>query len=143
MLQLVVLAPVPCEHLESAMAIPRLRERVAFGSSHSGVPDLRVGLDVFVYASQGPHRLFRLGKVSWVGVLGAIVPAVKGGGRGGKHPDPMVRPPSAEAKDARCLYFWEVLGLRPLEPMRPLRDFKSGTLVGEIPRWPMIAELDY
>ena len=30
----------------------------------AGVPDLPVGLDVFIYASQGPHRLFRLARVS-------------------------------------------------------------------------------
>jgi hypothetical protein len=30
-LQPVVLASVPCEHLESAMAVPRLSERVAVG----------------------------------------------------------------------------------------------------------------
>jgi hypothetical protein len=143
MLQPAILAPVPCEHLESAMAFPRLSERVAFGSSHSSVPDLPVGLDVFVYASQGPHGLFRLAKVSWVGVLGAVVPAVKGGVRSGKHPDRRVRPPTAEDTDKPYLYFWEVLGLRPLEPLRPLRDFKSDTMVGEVPRWPMVVELDY
>jgi hypothetical protein len=72
-----------------------------------------------------------------------LVPSVKGGIRNGKHPDPRVRPPKAEEKDQAHLYFWEVLGLRPLEPMRPLRDFKSDTLVGEVPRWPIVVELDY
>jgi hypothetical protein len=116
------------------MSDPRLSERAAFGSSHSGVPDLPVGLEVFVYASQGPHRLFRLAGVSWVGVLGGIVHAAKAGVRRGKHPNPKVRPPIAEATEKAHLYFWEILGLRPLHPMRPLRDFKSDTLVSEFPR---------
>ena len=122
---------------------PRFSERVAFGSSHSGVPDLPIGLEVFVYASQGPHRLFRLARVSWVGVLGAVVPAVKDGRRSGRHPDPRVPTPSVEGRGAPFRYFWEILGLRPLHPMRPLRDFKSDTLVGELSRWPMVTELDY
>ncbi len=143
MLQSVVLAPVPCVLLESAMTVPSLGERVAFGTSQPGVPDLPVGLPVFIYASMGPHGLFRLGQVSWTGTLGAIVPAAKGGARDGKHPDPAVRPPHAEANDKAFLFFWEVLGLHPLSPTRPLHDFKSAVTLGEAPKWPAVAELDF
>ena len=142
MIQSVILAPVPCEQLESAMTVPSLGERIAFGSSHRGSTSLPVGLPVFIYASEAPHGLFRLGQVSWTGTLGAIVPAVKGGSRDGKHPDPAVRPPSAEANDKTFTCFWEVLGLRALSPTRQLRDFKSPVLNGEAPRWPTVAELD-
>ena len=124
------------------MTVVSLSKRVAFGSSHLGVPDLPVGLPVFIYASKAPHGLFRLGQVSRTGTLGAIVPAVKGGQRDGKHSDPAVRPPSAEANDTAFLFFWEVLGLRQLAPTRPLRDFNSRSSLGEAPKWPTVAELD-
>ena len=69
--------------------------------------------------------------------------AVDGGPRHGKHPDPSQRPPTAEAKDGACLYFWEVRNLEPLETPRRIGDFKSKTSINEVPRWPVIAEADF
>src|SRR5260370_36103977 len=46
MLKQVVLAPVPWVHLESAEGVPKLRERVAFGSSSLGLPAFPIGLPV-------------------------------------------------------------------------------------------------
>ena len=142
MLRTVVLAPVPCVHLESASTVPSLSDVVAFGSSQEGVPNLPIGVPVFIYASLPPHPLFKLGSVSWTGTLGAIVPAVQSGSRSGRHPDPARRPPSAEATDKPFLFFWEVLGLKPLDPVRRLGEFKAKTFIGEAPRWPVAAELD-
>ena len=142
MIQSVILAPVPCVHLESASEVPSLSERVAFGSSQEGVPSLPLGVPVFIYASLPPHRLFVLGHVSWTGTLGAIVPAVKDGTRSGKHPASSMRPPTAEATDKPFLYFWEVLGLKQLASPRRLEDFKANSFIGEAPRWPVLAELD-
>jgi hypothetical protein len=142
MLRTVVLAPVPCVHLESASTVPALSDVVAFGSSQEGVPNLPIGVPVFIYASQPPHSLFKLGTVSWTGTLSAIVPAVRSGSRSGQHPDPLRRPPAAEATDKPCLFFWEVLGLTPLDPVRRLDEFKAKAFIGEAPRWPVVAELD-
>jgi hypothetical protein len=124
------------------MTVPALSEIVAFGSSQEAVAHLPIGVPVFIYASLPPHSLFRLGSVSWTGTLGAIVPAVERGARSGKHPDVLRRPPTAEATDKPFLFFWEVLGLRQLEPVRRLAEFKTKAFVGEAPRWPVVAELD-
>jgi hypothetical protein len=149
MFQTVILAPVPCIHLHSASAVPGLCDRVAFGSNQRGVPDLPIGARVFIYASDPQTaskealRLFKPGYASWTGHLGAIVRAVKGGRRDGKHPDPLVRPPTAEEGDTHFMYFWEVLGLRPLRPQRPLRDFAGTLAKGGVPKWPARAELEF
>jgi hypothetical protein len=142
MLRTVILAPVPCSHLESASTIPALSEVVAFGSSQEDVPHLPIGAPVFIYASNPPHALFKLGSVSWTGTLGAIVPPVTSGDRSGKHPDPSHRPPTAEGTDKAFMYFWEVLGLKPLDPLRRLGEFRAKVFIGEAPRWPTVAELD-
>jgi hypothetical protein len=123
-----------------------LRQRVAFGTSRLGIDQIPIGLPVFIYASQPPHGLFRRGVASWTGVLGAIVKANETGARSGKHPDPSARPPTAEANDGPFLFFWEVLGLRNLEPPRSLSDFTKkggGTAFdGDVPEWPIIVQLD-
>lgn len=140
-----LLAPVPCVHLESAASIPSLSKRVAFGTSRHGLNDIPIGLPIFIYASQPPHRLFHREVASWTGVLGAIVKADESGRRSGKHPDPSVRPPSAESDDGPFLYFWEVLGLHQLEPHQPLSMFtkeSGGTFKGEVPEWPVLCSLD-
>jgi hypothetical protein len=147
MLQQVLLAPVPCVHLHSASQVPRLAERVAFGSSQSGVPHLPLGIPVFICASDpgsAPREalgLLRPGWATWGGRLGSIVEAVKDGRRSGQHPDPTVRPPTAEATDTAFFYFWEVEGLQRLSPARRLTEFRS-PLSGGAPQWPVLAELD-
>ena len=143
MIRPVVLAPVPCVHLESANSIPGLAASVFFGSSHEGIDKLPLGLPVFIYASIPPHPLFKPGQFTWTGTLGSVVRAVAGGPRAGKCPDPARRPPTAEAKDGPFLYFWEVQNLEPLETPRRLGDFKSKTSINEVPRWPVIAEADF
>ena len=142
----VLLAPVPCIHLASAATIPSLAQRVAFGTSHSGLVNVPIGLHVYIYASQPPHRLFDPGHVSWAGKLVAIVHANKTSSRSGKHLDPSVRPPTTEALiggDGPFLFFWEVEGLHQLKkPDRlSLSKFKS-TFGGDAPQWPVLAELD-
>jgi hypothetical protein len=144
----VVLAPVPCIHLRSAQSVPGLSKRVAFASNQDGVPHLPIGLQVFIYASDASEasaedrRLLVPGKVSWTGKLGAIVEAVKTGRRAGRHADPSIRPPTAEANDTPVMYFWEVLDLMALVPSRPLSDFKSAAFPpATVPRWPVMAEL--
>jgi hypothetical protein len=142
----VLLAPVPGEHIESAQSVPSLLEKVAFGSSKSGLRTAPIGLDVYVFVSQPAHRLYRRGAVSFRGTLGALVPAVEGGRRSGKHPDPSVRPPTAEAGDGAFLYFWEVEKLHSLSEPIPLTRFsKDGggpPFSGSEPQWPVLAYLD-
>ncbi|MBI3198911.1 MAG: hypothetical protein HYZ40_15675 [Rhodospirillales bacterium] len=142
MIQPVVLAGVPCVHLESASSVPGLSASVFFGSSHEAVTPLPIGVPVFIYASIPPHPLFKPGQYSWTGTLGSVVRAVESGPRAGKCPDPSRRPPTAEGKDGPALYFWEVQGLHQLATPRPLADFKSKTSINEVPRWPVVAELD-
>jgi hypothetical protein len=146
--QEVLLAPVPCIHLASATTIPELKQRVAFGTSQHGIVDVPIGLPVFIYASrpgQPRHPLYRGSFASWIGVLRAIVSANETGRRSGKHPDPLVRPPSTEALkdgDGPFLFFWEVEGLHQIEkPYLSLSKFKwrGG---GSVPQWPVLAELD-
>jgi hypothetical protein len=147
MFQQVLLAPVPCLHLHSAISVPKLANRVAFASSQRAVPHLPIGIPVFICASDPKSatpealKLLRPGYVTWAGRLGAIVEAVKDGPRSGKHPDPSVRPPTAEAKDTPVLYFWEVAGLHRLVTPRRLGEFQS-TLNGDAPQWPVLAEAD-
>ena len=143
MIRPVVLAGVPCVHLESASSVPGLSASVFFGSSHEADPPLPIGVPVFIYASIPPHPLFKPGFYSWTGTLASVARAVESGPRAGKYPDPSRRPPTAEAKDGPALYFWEVQGLQPLATPRPLADFKSKTSINEVPRWPVVAELDY
>src|SRR6186997_630586 len=146
MMPTVVLAPVPCIHLRSALSIPALAARVAFGSSQQGVLDLPVGARVFIYVSDAPEataeerRLLMPGRASWTGRLGAVVRAVEHGRRTGKHPDAAVRPPSAEEADKAFLFFWEVIRIHRLVPSRPLSHFKSTLPVGNAPPWPIVAE---
>jgi hypothetical protein len=136
----VLLASVPCVHLESAKNAG-LNSRVAFGTSRLGFSDTPIGLPVLIYASQPPHRLFRPGVFSWAGKLGAIVKAVERGPRSGMHPDPSVRPPTAEAGDGAFIEFWEVLELIELEVPRPFRDFREGKpFEGRAPEWPVVAQ---
>lgn len=148
MLTTVLLAPVPCIHLHSAAGVPELGERVAFGSSHTGVPSLPIGLPVFIVASDPQsasaeaRRLHRPGWASWGGRLGAVVPAVAKGARSGQHPEPHVRPHSAKMGDSAFLYFWEVTGLHLLPTPRRIGDFKAATPFGDSPRWPVLAELE-
>src|SRR5438309_9407246 len=97
----VFLASVPCVHLASALTVPALSTRVAFGSSKSGLSNSTpIGLPVFIFASRGPHAFYRNGVYTWTGTLGAFVPAVEKGSRSEKHPDMNVRPPTAEAHDS-------------------------------------------
>ena len=149
MIQTVILAPVPCLHLHSASEVPSLGERVAFGSNQQAVPNLPIGAQVFIYASDPQTatkealRLHKPGYATWTGYLGTVVNAVKGGRRDGKHPDSSVRPPTAEATDTHFMYFWEVLGLRPLRPPRPLADFTGTLAKGGVPKWPARADLEF
>jgi hypothetical protein len=138
----VLLAPIPCIHLQSAKNAG-LTRRVAFGTSKSGFSDTPTGLTVFIYASPRPphHHLFRPGVFSWTGKIGAIVKAVERGPRSGMHPDPSVRPPSAEKEDGAFIEFWEVLDLTELQECRPFGDFRGGRpFNGRAPEWPVIAE---
>jgi hypothetical protein len=146
----VLLAPVPWEHLESAEAVPALSERVAFGSSGGVVPLTTIGIPVFIYGSQPQHRRFRAGVATWAGTLGAVRRALteeEDRRRAGKHPEPGVRPPSAEAKDGPFIWFFEVLGIQLLASPRRLTEFKKvggkgKPYTGDVPQWPVLAELD-
>ena len=145
----VLLAPVPWEHLESAEAVPLLRERVAFGSSSAAVTSLPIGIPVFIYGSGPRHPRFRPGVASWVGTLGAIDKAVgdEDRRRSGKHRDASVRPPTAEQGDGPFIWFFEVSGLRLLEVPRRLSEFtkvggKGKPYTGDVPQWPVLAEVD-
>lgn len=148
MLRKVVLAPVPCQHLHSASGVHALRERVAFGSSYAGIASLPLSVPVFICASHpegAPREALRLlcaGYATWGGTFDAVVRAVDGGRRGGKHERPELRPPSAEATDGPFQHFWEVTGLQPLATRRALADFRASGYAGEMPRWPIVAELD-
>jgi hypothetical protein len=147
MLKQVILAPVPWVHLESAEGVPKLGERVAFGSSSPKLLSLPAGLPVFIYGSDPRHKRFKPAVVTWKGTLGAVVPAVQGGRRSGQHPDPTIRPPSAEQGDTGFLCFFEVLGLRLLEAPRPFSEFtkhdgKGKPFTGDVPQWPVLAYLD-
>jgi hypothetical protein len=136
----VLLAPVPCIHLESAMSAG-LSRRVAFGTSRLGFSETPIGLAVFIYASNPSHPLYRRGGFSWMGKLGAIVKAVEYGPRSGKHPDLSIRPPTAEARDDPFIEFWEVLDLIRLEAVRPFNDFRGAEpFNGRAPEWPIVAE---
>jgi hypothetical protein len=139
----VFLASVPCVHLASTMTIPALSTRVAFGSSKSGLSNSApIGLPVFIFASKGPHALYRNGVYTWTGTLGAIVPAVEKGARSGKHPDKNVRPPTAERHDSAFTHFWEVLNLTRLESPRPFSDFFGcAPFEGKAPEWPVLCQL--
>ena len=146
----VLLAPVPWEHLEAAETMPSLSDRVAFGSSSGVVPTLPIGIPVFIYGSQPTHPRFRPGLATWAGKLGAIVRAVhedEDRRRAGKHPDPAVRPPTAERNDGPHIWFFEVLGLELLLQPRRLLEFtkvagKGKPYTGDVPQWPVLAELD-
>jgi hypothetical protein len=143
----IVLAPVPCIHLFTASGVPALASRVAFGTSQPDAPNLPANAPVFICASHPEGappealRLLRPGFATWTGTLLRVVRAVDGGRRSGKHEDPSVRPPSAEANDGPFQYFWEVSGLRQLPIPRALGDFHGEGPMGNVPRWPIIAEL--
>jgi hypothetical protein len=150
MSQEVLLAPVPCVHLASAATIPKLKERIAFGTSQSAFKqqfESRIGIPVYIYASQPlhtshpPHPLFCGPVASWKGELFAIVKA----NNRGKHDDPSIRPPSTlekEDPDGPFLFFWEVEGLHRLKkPYLSLSKFKWKGGVG-VPQWPALADLD-
>jgi hypothetical protein len=138
--QEVLLAPVPCVHLESAATMPR----IAFGTSQSTFKqqfESKIGIPVYIYASQPPHHLFSGPAVSWKGELVEIVRA----NDHGKHSDPSVRPPSTLANDASgdgpFHFFWEVAGLHQIEKLSLSKfNWKGG---GGIPQWPVLAELDF
>ena len=136
----VVLASVPAVHLASFLTVPSLANRVAFGSSSAPVRDFPIGLTVYIHASKPPHELCKPGRVSWIGRLGTILEAVEHGRRSGKHPEPSVRPPSAEQDDEPFVAFWEVIGLRQLEEPIPLARFAS-LFHGAPPEWPVLATL--
>jgi hypothetical protein len=144
MLRPVLLAPVPYVHLASWAETPSLQAMVAFGSSKSGLSDLPVGIDVYIHASQSndPRHLRSAG---WKGRLGGIVPAVERGLRSGKHPNPSVRPPTAEAGDGPFLMFWEVENLQELVERTPLAAFKGPNGKKAYPgsqlQWPVAAYL--
>jgi hypothetical protein len=147
MFQQVVLAPVPWVHLQAAEGVPALRERVAFGSSTNAIPAFPIGLPVFIYGSDPSHNRFKPGVVTWEGTMGAVVPAVERGRRSGQHPDPSVRPPSADEDDTAFLWFFEVLGLKPLAVPRKLSEFtkidgRGKPYTGDVPQWPVLAYLD-
>ncbi len=124
----VLLAPVPAETLASALAVPRLRQEVAFGTRQRGLP-LATGALVFIHVSlghAGSHGLHQPGHVTWRGRLGRLTPAAAVGSRRGMHPDGRMRPPFADAydyKDARI--FWHVLGLEPLAEPIPFDCFRD------------------
>ena len=138
----VLIAPVPAEVLASAIAHPRLRAEVAFGTRQRDVT-VETGMAIYIYATPdgSPYRsLFQPGCVAWTGTLGHMTPAVAQGVRRGMHPDASMRPPFAESYDYRdAAMFWHVLGLRPLEAPITLdrfRDVDGAKLFGKCaPQW--------
>jgi hypothetical protein len=142
----VFLAPVPASILESAQRVPDLAKLVAFGSNKPDLKSFPMGLGVYIYVSQPPHRLCKPGYITWGGKLGAIVPAVEKGRRSGKHPNPAVRPPFAESDDTPATLFWEVLGLHLLDKPIPFSLFENvhggKPFSGGAPEWPTLAVLN-
>ena len=138
----VLIAPVPAEVLVSAIAHPRLRTEVAFGTRQRDMT-VATGVAIYIYAAPdgSPYRsLFRPNCIAWTGTLGRMTPAVAQGVRRGMHPDASVRPPFAESYDYRdAAMFWHVLGLRPLDapiPFDRFRDVDGAKLFGNgAPRW--------
>ena len=143
----VFVAPVPADIFASALEIPALLERVAFGSNKEGLDATNgEGLPVFIYVSSDkPHPLYAGPKCSWGGTLGVIEMAEQSGWRRGKHKDSSVRPVYAESDDRPAMYFWEVLGLHKLPTALPFGRFKTvkggSPFVGGVPRWPTVAWL--
>jgi hypothetical protein len=138
----VILAPVPAVHLASALTVPALSERVAFGSSSSSWSTLPIGLEVFIYVSGPPHGLYKGFVATWHGKLSGRTAAVSHGPESGMHPDASLRPPTAEASDTAFLGFFEVDKLRALAKPIPLKQFKSASLSGlGVPEWPMVSWL--
>jgi hypothetical protein len=142
----VFLAPVPAAIIDSALSVPSLSELVAFGSNKAGLDAIAVGTDVYIYASQPPHSLWRAGVVTWCGTLGGVVPAVETGRRSGKHPNPAARPPLAETDDTAVTHFWEVRNLHRLQHPIPFSRFENAdgrkVFGGSAPEWPTVAFLD-
>src|SRR4051795_3367134 len=114
-----LLAPVPAEHLVSALEVLKTQNKVAFGSAAFLVFDklesLRhvQGVDVYIYAS-GREGYAKVSPF-WRAVCLGFVPS-----NGGAHPDGMkYRPKSTENypqdNSGHWGLFWEVKDLRPAE----------------------------
>jgi hypothetical protein len=145
-----LLAPVPLEHLVSALETCRAEGEAAFGSrdfaAFRKLDELAAGLpcDVFIYASDAPTR--HAPAVSWKARYVKTVETSNG-----RHPDGMrYRPQSTAAYKTDNLghwaVFWEVADLRRLGPgdaipISKLRSVGSKTnLKSAAPRGPLVID---
>jgi hypothetical protein len=87
------------------------------------------------------HQNLKVGKVQFQGTLKAIVDA----DRRGRHPVPERRPASAREGDSGSALFWEVEGLREIEPSLTVEDFStaSGKAWQTTPEGPVEAHLGH
>jgi hypothetical protein len=109
-----LLAPVPKEHLVSALTTMEKVNKVAFASRGSDVfitlDEKCKGktVDVFIYESYGGGHYDP--KVSWRARYLRFEGAVNG-----MHPNPEFRPPSTASDTNDSLLFWEVDSLEQIE----------------------------
>lgn len=151
-----ILAPVPVAHLPGVQAIlDRGGDRVAFGSSDDGAEAWRhsaqspIGHPVYVVASAAgadevadPER-YPVSAAVYGGVLERVVlladhdaadpPLVL--------PEATVRIAALDAERDAWVAYWEVAGLRRLDPALPLDAFRTRgeERVAEVPRRPTLA----
>ena len=146
-IETLLLAPVPCLHLPSAMETCAIQGRVAFATQKAELFEADTALtpasgwNVLIYASrpdlgvpQGYRN--RVSRVSFSAVFVAWVRA----DRHGRHPNPSVRPVSTE-DDTPVMGFWEIADLQPLDQLVPLTTFRTaanGRRVNREPRGPII-----
>jgi hypothetical protein len=158
---LAMLAPVPAEVLADAFEVKNPDGLVAFGTGEPGEEksgawsfeffskdEFKEGkgkLKVLIFGSstdlKGPHPLHRPGFVVATGVFEGTTVA-----KGGKHPDPTLRPKFARDFDTQWTMFWEVSQLQRLSKVHQvsLKKLKlpgTGKLrpyAGTSPRGPLL-----
>jgi hypothetical protein len=161
--KLAILAPVPAEILADGLTVQNPEGIVAFGTgaldgnnsgawsweffSKAEIAESRGEIPVLIYGSATDlvtdHRLHRPRYVTAIGIYENLQPA-----KGGRHPRPDFRPPSALTGDTGHPLFWEVSGLRELPrkeqvPLGKLKLFGSGvgklkSHTGVAPRGPQL-----
>lgn len=144
-----LLCPVPCVHMDDAIATTAARRRVAFGSQveemfydvEAKKQLLQEGLRVLIYVSQtgdfnDAARRHDAGRISYE----ATYLCWSRADDQGKHCDPTVRPVGAHGFDTAFMGFWEVSGLKRLEQPKFLSDIRtdSSGKITSIPRRPML-----
>lgn len=144
-----LLCPVPCGHMDDAIATCTMRGRVAFASDVENmfyrVSDekqlVASGTRVLIYVSQtGNHDgTARRHGAGWV-TYEATYRQWSRADDQGKHRQPAFRPALAHEQDTPVMGFWEVSDLRRLSKpiaLSELRTFEDKPKAVTIPRRPM------